>query len=368
MKVYRRHDRGNDWWIYFRYDCPDTGKRKSFRRRSPIQTRAAAEKWGREQLSVYGDPRALREHMREVPTLAEFRAEWVAWHSTKVKASTIATYEHRLDKHLIPAFGARRLDEIRPRDVASWISTNDHLSVRTRSGVITLLRQMIAQAKRWELVDDVPDFEIPTPPPPQAWTFLEADEAARLLKVCARDRYLFSWAPVALYTGLRTGELCGLKWGDVDLERRKLRVVRQFSKGRVSTPKSGKSRTVPLPQAALRALTEQRAETYMRGDWVWCDDDGAPITSDMIKSRFRIACRNAGVREVRVHDLRHTYASMLVRRGVGLKVVQELLGHHSVTVTQRYAHLAPDDLSAAVEVLDFAPALHRAGVDPGKGA
>jgi len=366
MKVYKRKDRGNDWWVYFRYDCPDAKKRMSFRKRSPHQTRAGAEKWGRAQLALHCDPRALAESRRVVPTLAQFKDEWLAWQSTKAKPSTIESYASKLRAQILPAFGHVALDAIGPRQVAAWVASRADLSIRTRSAAVVLLRQILRQAKRWEIIDSVPEFDVPRPPEPEAWTCLEPDEAERLLAVCDRDDpALAAWVRVALNTGLRLGEILGLKWSEVDLERRELRVVRQRSKGREMTPKSGKARTVPLPRVAVSALRAQKARTFLASEWVWVGAGNKPLSDCSAQRAFKGACKRAGIRQVRVHDLRHTYASTLVRRGVGLQAVQELLGHHSVVVTQRYAHLAPGDLSRAVDVLDLAPGLHQEKVDGG---
>lgn len=148
---------------------------------------------------------------------------------------------------------------------------------------------------------------------------------------------------VAMHTGLRRGELFGLRWRDVDLVGAQLTV-------RGSGAKSGRTRHVPLNTIALETLRTWRGDREpAAGDLVWPGDDDQPLQD--IKKAWAPVLKKAGVSSFRFHDLRHTFASRLVMAGVDLNTVRELLGHADLKMTLRYAHLAPEMKAAAVAKL-----------------
>lgn len=156
--------------------------------------------------------------------------------------------------------------------------------------------------------------------------------------------------------GLRLGELFALRWGDVDFRSPQVHVRKSMfwhpKNGRASrsyeitTPKSGRSRTVPMPPVLFARLMAYR---HLRGPWVFCLDDGTPVHRDNIKHCLITGARLAGLPTIRLHDPRHSYASQLVMASTPPRVVQSLLGDAHITTTERYAHLSPG--------LDHAPVL-----------
>jgi integrase len=164
---------------------------------------------------------------------------------------------------------------------------------------------------------------------------------------------------IALRTGLRQGELLALRWEDVDLKTGILRVRQSVTRGHVTEPKSGRGRDVPLSDDALSAFKEQR---HLRGPLVFCDDEGKMLVKTECKWPLWRACQRAGLRRIGWHVLRHSFASHLAMRGVPLKVVRELLGHATMDMTMRYAHLSPNIPREAVTALEgsaVAPTWHR---------
>jgi len=172
----------------------------------------------------------------------------------------------------------------------------------------------------------------------------------------------------AMLTGLRVGELRALQWNDVDLVARRLHVRRAADdKGKLKSPKNGRSRVVDLPDRAVEVL---RAHKDLRGPFVFCRDDGSILQRYDCESAsieevgdgpLARACCRAGLRRVGWHGLRHSYASHLVMRGATPTSVKELLGHSSITMTVRYAHLSPASRREAVDLLDAAPPRHHGG-------
>ena len=134
----------------------------------------------------------------------------------------------------------------------------------------------------------------------------------------------------------------------VDLVAKHLTVRRNIWKGHVGTPKNGKERTIPLNANAVVALKAQR---HLRGQWVWCHEDGSHFDNYNLKWALRRIRKRSGLRHFEWHVLRHSFGSHLVMRGVPLKVVMELMGHSTIEMTMRYAHLSPDVPRDAVEVL-----------------
>ncbi len=173
----------------------------------------------------------------------------------------------------------------------------------------------------------------------------EASDLVRAVGLFARRPHLVNFVVLSLYTGCRKSELLKLEWSRVDLRRGVFMLEAAHTK-------NGKRRVVPLSDVALEALKAQREwmkRNAARSPWVFGVQSGGRLTT--VQKAFQAACRRAGIDDFRVHDMRHTFASWLVMAGVSLHVVKDLLGHSSVTVTERYAHLAPHVGQAAVQLL-----------------
>jgi integrase len=217
-----------------------------------------------------------------------------------------------------------------------------------------VLRSSLELARRRGLIATVPEIDWP-PLPKSDFDFLDFDEAERLL-AAAREEW-WTMILVALRTGLRHGELLALRWVDIDLNRGKLQVRRTVAKGVVGTPKNGREREVPLSSETVAAL---KAYRHLRGELVFPRMDGRiQHPSNCTKPLWR-TCERAGLRRIGWHVLRHSFSSHLVMRGVPLRTVQELLGHASMEMTMRYAHLSPNVVRDAVELLDSRSCIRNA--------
>jgi len=167
----------------------------------------------------------------------------------------------------------------------------------------------------------------------------------------------------AVRTGLRLGELLALQWDDLDYHGRFIEVQRNYTRGRVSTPKSGESRRVDMSRELTQALkdlyTERQLETAANGWkdmplWVFCNEVGGLLDPDNLRKRvFYGLLRASGLRHIRFHDLRHTFASLLLQQGESPVYVKEQMGHSSIQVTvDLYGHLIPGGNKQAVDRLD----------------
>ena len=164
-------------------------------------------------------------------------------------------------------------------------------------------------------------------------------------RTCGRVRA--SMSPAGS-TGLRCGEIIALRWSDVDWKKREITVALSEWKGHVGVPKGGRSRRVPMTDTLHEAL---RTHRHLRGSNVVCGDDGVRLTQKMVQVVTRRVATGAKLKPG-VHILRHTFCSHLAMRGAPARAIQELAGHEDLGTTQRYMHLSPAALDAAIRLLD----------------
>ena len=254
----------------------------------------------------------------------------------------------RIRNHLLPYFGTMRMKDIEKRDVVQLI--NDQLPTYKPGSinrVIILLRYMFNLAIKWE-VEGV--FRNPTAGIPllkennQVERFLSVEEAKALLIAikASKNPMLQHIVSMLILTGARKREVLDAKWEDFDMER---------TSWRIPNTKAGKARIVPLSDTATALLTKLKKKK--RSPYAFAN----PITLKPYKSIYyswHTARKEAGLDDVRIHDLRHSFASFLVNAGRSLYEVQTLLGHTQIKTTQRYAHLSTTSLRAASNEVSLA--------------
>jgi integrase len=353
------------WWV----ETP-AGKR---RRSAYAKTRKEAAEKLAQALAQRG--RGLAFDAANL-TLSEYLRQWLK-SSVKgsVKAVTFEAYERTVRLHVIPALGSVRLAKLSPAHLQNLYQEKLNAglapsSVRLMHAVIS---RALRQAHRWRLVaENAAAVTVPPRPAPEEMRPLDAAQAKALLSA-ARGHRLEALFVLAITAGLRIGELLGLRWEDLDFERGTLRVRRTLSgaKGgpRFTPPKSGKGRQIRLAAQAVDALKRHRAaqnaeRLKMGGGWndeglVFCTATGAPLRRGTVfQGSFKPLLERAGLpKGTRLHNLRHTCATLLLAKGVHPKLVQELLGHSSVAMTlDRYSHVMPgmgDQTAAAMQATLF---------------
>ncbi|MCX5712952.1 MAG: site-specific integrase, partial [Candidatus Omnitrophica bacterium] len=167
--------------------------------------------------------------------------------------------------------------------------------------------------------------------------YLEREEIDKLLNNCCE--HLKPIVIVALHTGMRKGEILGLKWHDIEIKRNIIHL---------HDTKNGESREVPMNEIVQKTVIGVLKNP--ESQYVFCNKDGKPYGN--VRKSFFTALTKAGIIDFRFHDLRHTFASQLVMSGVDLNTVRELLGHKSIEMTLRYSHLSPDHKKRAVDILN----------------
>lgn len=275
-----------------------------------------------------------------------------AYLSARPRQSRNHDRDHYSLQRLNPHFAGRSIPDLRRVDVRRYITARQADGVKI-STVRRELRIFCAAINFVRLEFDRPDLPNPVAALGLAEEegrvrWITRDEAARLIVAAesgARRPHLPCFIRLALNTGCRKGELMNLEWSRVDLGRHLILLEPQHNK-------SKRRQTVPLNDDAVATLQRMRQwgdENFPGSPWVFSMESGKPITS--FKTGWTSALKRAGIEDFRIHDLRHTFASWLVMQGEDLYVVKELLRHSSVTVTERYAHLAPTRTATAVQRL-----------------
>jgi integrase len=336
------------WFVDFWHAHPD-GTRERIRRDSPVNTRRGAQAFERE---TRGKVAAGEWRVEEPTTLRAFSRDFLAWARANPKRSTADRYDLMLRVHLLPHWGRWRLAVIDTASIEAYksVKLDSGLAKKTVNNHLALLSKMLHTAHEWRLVraaPRVPVFKLPKLAD-QEYRWLSREEASKL--VAAADGYWRAMIVVALNTGLRMGELQALRWSDVDLKLGKLTVRRSWWDGHFDTPKSGKPREVPINATARAALDSH--PPLLRCELVFHTRTGTAIDKPDLHRGLARVCARAGVERVGWHVMRHTFASWLVQAGVPMRQVQALLGHSTIQMTERYAHLSPATGADAVAALD----------------
>jgi integrase len=391
-KGVRKPTKLKDWYVVT-YDKTATPSRKWSRK---FNTKAEAENQ-RDTIAGAVRRREYVEPSRQ--PLSEFVDHWLTASRSRYRSSTFSSYDDKLRLHVLPTLGGTPLSEIDPPALNALYGQllesgrKDHhvgagLSVRTVRYVHTIVHRVLKDAVRWELLSRNPADMASAPavrgssPEMRVWTaeqllaFLAAsrEHRGRGGKI-GIDRLYCAWV-VAATTGLRRGELLGLRWRDVDLDRGVLSVrqtvglVKRDGKRTIGygIPKTDKSRrAVALDTWTVADLTEHRerqnAERELAGD-VWHDADlvfpardGRPFNPEHFLREFVTRCDRYGVQRIALHDLRHTHATLALKEGIHPRIVQERLGHSTVSITlDIYSHVLPtmqEDAAAKIGAAVF---------------
>lgn len=290
------------------------------------------------------DPSGERRMDREAPTAKELAADYLERHALPNKrARSIAADQAMLTNLILPAMGRLKVAEIARRDVERL-----HLSLKRTpyqaNRVLSLLSKMFSLTQAWQWRDDNPVRGIPKFQEEKRQRWLNDEELQRLFE--ALDAHGWDRSAIAIklliLTGARRGEVLTATWDQFDLDRA------VWTKPSAHT-KQKRTEHVPLSSAVQELLTEWRGRADPANPFVIPGDaPGKPLQEP--KRFWANLCKETGLQGLRIHDLRHTYASHLVSQGVSLPIVGRLLGHTQPQTTHRYAHLADAPLRAATEV------------------
>jgi len=307
----------------------------------------------------------------ESKSLGVFLEDWLAIAKSSLRLTTWTQYHHLVENHIIPVLGAIPLKNLRPDHIQSFYDAKlkAGLGARTVQVMHAVIHRSLSQAVKLELLGKNPD-DATTPPKaihPEMQFYDEA-QVIQFLITAKGDRNEALYY-IALYSGMRQAELLGLRWADVDWQKKTIRVQRQlrrdFRKGDFFTSpktKAGK-RTILLGvngiaklrehwqlQNQERAIVGNRRQEY---DLIFPSSIGTPMDHSNLVKNFKRLIRLAGLPEIRFHDLRHTAASLMLNHGVPAIIVSRRLGHSRVSITlDTYGHLMPELQSEAADLMD----------------
>ena len=309
-------------------------------------------------------------------TVAQYLDYWLSVYRQKIRPRSHERYEQIIRLHLAPTLGKIKLDKLSPQHVQQLYTKKleEGLSSNTVLVIHGMLHKALKSAMRWGiLAQNVCDrVDVPREVPYEIHPTLTVEQAQRFLGAIHGhpNEALFI---LAITTGMRRGEIAGLKWHDIDMEHATLHVQRALTRMpttmgggyQEAEPKTEKSRrTIALPDFAHDALKKHRerqdeikrnaGEFWQEHDYVFCTPLGTHIhPGHDILEEFKKLLQRASLPDIRFHDLRHSAATMLLGMGVHPKIVQERLGHHDIGTTMNiYSHVLPSMQEGAIKQLN----------------
>jgi integrase len=341
----------------------------------------------RKRKVFYGDTRkevaeklktALHEHQQgtlptntERQTVEQFLTNWLQNTAKQtLRASTFETYEIHVRVHLVPALGRLQLSKLNPQHIQQFINQKLEQGLKPRTVIYSyaVLSRALGQALKWGLVGRNVAELVDPPRAPRSEIRPFTAEQARALLEAVKGHRLEAFYTVALSLGLRRGEALGLMWEDVDLQAGTVRVKQALQrlggKLQITEVKSATSRRViKLPRvcvAALKSHHAQQLQEKLLAGAGWTDTGlvftshlGTPLEPRTVARHFQRTLKQADLPRIRIHDLRHTAASLLLAQGVPVKMVSEILGHSGSRITlDVYGHVFDSTRQQAADRMD----------------
>ena len=361
------------------------GEGSVFKRKDGLWVAQITIETGRQKSKYFHSQREARDWLKLTQTqidnglklstanvdLATFLNKWFDAHKLSVRPNTSALYWQMLDNHIIPSLGKMKLKDIRPDHIQNFYTLK--MKAGTSKAVIGIIHSVLhlafEQAMKWGLIGRNPvDAVIKPKRKSKEIKTLDENQTRALLSTVVNTRYqaLF-W--MAITTGLRKGELLGLKWSDLDWRKKQIQVQRQIQRiqkeGLVFCElksKSGK-RIVVLSDEMINKLQQHldlqdmgksfAGDQWQENDLIFPSNNGTPMDGHHILDKFKKLLKQAELPDMRFHDLRHTAATLMLKQGVHPKIVQERLGHSNITMTlNTYSHVLPSMQEEMANKLD----------------
>ncbi|MEY4527533.1 MAG: hypothetical protein RL768_1252 [Nitrospirota bacterium] len=328
--------RGDVWWMYFTYQGQQVRKSTG-----TAERRLADAILSKVKVQII-EGQYFEKAVAQSHTFTELMDRYEQEHVLrKLRHRGVKGYMNNLRAF----FGDRTLADITPKLIVAYKNKRyeDGKAPATINRELANLKKAFNLALReWEWCHQNPVSRVSMEKENNKRDrWLSEEEESQLLTACAP--WLHDLVTFALHTGMRMGEILELTWRGVDFTRRTVTVMRS---------KNGERRTIPVNETVLRVLKEKAKVRSLASDLVFCSKAFTPMESGHLRRSFRLALSKAKIEEFHFHDLRHTFATRLVQAGIDLYKVQQLLGHKSPIMTQRYAHHYPESLRDGVEILD----------------
>ena len=376
--------KGNSWYaVIYEGTNPATGKdKRSWHKAGP--RKKDAERLVTDLVKRRNDGEQLSP---EKITIATYLTErWLPIQEAQLRPSTYDSYRRNIELHVVPGLGQLQLRKLEADDLDVFYARllkkgqskkgkRGGLSVKTVRNIHLMIHKALADAQRKGVVfrnvaslADAPKLSSQRRPEMKVWT---AEQLRRFLEVAEERRHYPAFF-LAAHTGMRRGEILGLRWNDVDLSTRRLSIRTTvinvaYEIQRSDAKTDGSRRTIDLDRRTIDVLRQWKKDqptedvtTEARttwGDLVFAKPDGTPIHPDIFSQAFERIVTAAKLPAIRLHDLRHTHATLLLKAGVPVKVVSERLGHANAAFTMNvYQHVIPGMQAEAADT--FSRLLH----------
>ena len=296
-------------------------------------------------------------------TVKELSLEWLVISKNRIKESTAANYRMKIEKHIIPAFGDVNAAMLKAKAVYEFMEEKlgNGLSARYVSDIMVVLKSIFRYAAREYHINNVIDGTIMPKKIKPEITIMSKDEQKRLATYISHNNNTSTLGvALSLYTGMRIGEICALRWENIDTEKRVLTVrntiqrIQCFEGGSktkviIAEPKSLSSRReIPIPDCIIPMLRELKGKNSA---FVLSGTE-KPIEPRTMQYRFKRILKNAGIRAYNFHVCRHCFATGAVELGFDIKTLSEILGHSSVQITlDRYIHTSMEHKRSCMNLL-----------------
>jgi integrase len=293
-------------------------------------------------------------------TVAEYLERWLRdYAKPNISARSYERYTGIIEKYLIPEMGNIPLIQLKPEHIQRHYTNvrNQGLKPETIRFHHAVIHKALQTALKWGLLNRNPADGVDVPKNGHTEMQTWDDFEVRQFLDTAKDSIYYALFHMAIFTGMRRSELLGLKWGDVELQQIHVcRALHQLKDGTYifTEPKSATSkRTIALSPSSIQAIRTMLGETLGKDDLVFSTPQGAPLRPNTITRAWAILAAKAGIKPIRLHDARHTHASLMLKQGIHPKIVQERLGHSTISMTlDIYSHVAPGLQEAAAKSFD----------------
>ena len=356
---------GNSWYYVFSLGKDSNGKRKQKKKRG-FKTKKDAQKALTEAMNSFFQGTYIE------PSKTLFQDYLTEWFQTKRRSIGIQTaqvYEHYLNSRIIPKLGKIAIAELSTLHIQSYINNlqEDGLSSSTVKKNYEIIRNSLEHAIDFGLIQNNVALKVKLPKSERKELMVwDEDEVNHFLQTAKEDRYYIVFY-LAVTTGMRQGEILGLRWSDVNLKDGLLSIRQTLShdgKTFINGAKTKASlRTIALSEATIKKLQNHKMISsqeklaigpgYLNHNLVISTQIGSPVNPANIRRSFNRLTEVACLPRIRFHDLRHTHASLLLSKGINIKVISERLGHSNIKITlDTYSHVLPTMQKEAMQKLD----------------
>ncbi|WML26248.1 site-specific integrase [Neobacillus sp. OS1-33] len=365
---------GTSWFVL--YDTgkdPVTGKRKQKKKRG-FKTKKEAEKFLSEKLNsinngTYFEPKDI--------TLNEYLNYWVDNYARlNLAPRTLEHYNYIITQHLKPTLGKIKISNLQPFHLQEYYTQKletgkiegGGLSAQSVKHHHRLISKVLKDAVKWQFISRNVAEAVSPPKTKKVEMQTWDNERVKTFLDASQSSVYYSIYLTAIYTGMRRGEVLGLRWQDVDLENNVIYVRQSLQEVKkvgltFKEPKSGKGRSITITTTLSKELKKiykvQLEDKLLLGkeyhdlDLVFAQKNGKPIQPTEMARNYRKLVESSGLPYIRFHDLRHTHATLMLQQGVHPKVVSERLGHSSIGITMdTYTHVLPNMQKEAAQQFD----------------